>query len=1217
MPPHPVGFHANEETCHRVKLYLKPPQTWYQSSQAQYLVLKQALLLVERVKFSVCLHTWNGSPRTMAALAAGRTTCHVRQLESHADNRLESLQGKRLAIDSSIWLYHFQMAMRDSEGRTLSNAHLLGFLWRILKLLFYGIKPIFVFDGGAPVQKRRTIANRKHRRTTATDSLAKTAEKLLAAQLRQAALNYASPQKQSGLDAELLDNGTVYFDSVGRSNQPQLGGRVNETGLTVKPALQPKSAPKDPYQLPDMPHDALLESKGQKDLRFATETELRALMNSIAPEDLDMNSELFRSLPPELQYELVGDLRMQSRGTSYKRLQDMLHAAPTAIDFSKAQVAALKTRNDLTQKVLTVTDEIGRANIQVPMRVEGLRNREYVLTHIDSGDGGFALGSRDAGTTRDKAIIVDSDDTKPDVAYYNHDDDEELAELDMEDVEIGSAPIAPDPELDAIVQAEPDPIARKERALQFLSARAEQHRRQKRKEAGMDDWEERMFGHMEPVQYESSALFHESDVGDAADAVEAAQPKDPILLDETFEEVSLPSALYAKPIRSRSPTPLPSPTPMPAELSASAISTAPPNASSSPPVALRGDEPAAQASATSVRSLPSQSTLRSPVPTVAPQAIVHPVQTASCENEWDPKHSESSREADSNVPRGSSSIPRVDTMESENASPTRLVSANNPKVTTGELDENDESHSAMARATNRHVDSLEVDSYVNVSDAYLAMPNAAPTSIPVTPRHDASNEPFHHKHEAASRDVSENKTREKSPVASNVVPLSSAPSSPERFETLRDASPLPERASSAFPWSPTPSPEPVPLGPDGFPLPTAEEVDDVENEEAHELGQLEGDQSEFADFLSTTTGQSLPAMRKEVEAEVDALRRERARLRRSDEEITQQMTAEIQALLRIFGLPYLTAPMEAEAQCAQLAMQHLVDGIITDDSDVFLFGGTPVYRNMFNNRRSVECYWMNDMHRELGLSRERLIQLAFLLGSDYTEGLPGVGPVLAMEILSLFPGDYALVHFREWWQHVQIGADDEVHDARSKVRRRIKRALRDKVHLSEEWPDPLVQQAYWEPQVDDSDEPFVWGQADLDAIRAFLQEYLRWPPSKTDQYVQPVMEQQRKTDRLRRVQATLDQAGFTGGRVPAPARSNAFESTRLQRVVQDFRYAQRTHETEPPNKRARSRPEPRAQRRRPRSGHSSDDDAYEPTSMRHRRPSSRSRGQTSSLHLSM
>jgi len=33
----------------------------------------------------------------------------------------------------------------------------VGFLRRINKLLFHGIKPVFVFDGGAPVLKRATI----------------------------------------------------------------------------------------------------------------------------------------------------------------------------------------------------------------------------------------------------------------------------------------------------------------------------------------------------------------------------------------------------------------------------------------------------------------------------------------------------------------------------------------------------------------------------------------------------------------------------------------------------------------------------------------------------------------------------------------------------------------------------------------------------------------------------------------------------------------------------------------------------------------------------------------------------------------------------------------------------------------------------------------------------------------------------------------------------
>lgn len=79
--------------------------------------------------------------------------------------RLETMEGKALAIDSSIWIYQFQATMRDREGKVLVNAHVLGFLRRICKLLFYGIKPVFVFDGGAPALKRNTIVRPKESET--------------------------------------------------------------------------------------------------------------------------------------------------------------------------------------------------------------------------------------------------------------------------------------------------------------------------------------------------------------------------------------------------------------------------------------------------------------------------------------------------------------------------------------------------------------------------------------------------------------------------------------------------------------------------------------------------------------------------------------------------------------------------------------------------------------------------------------------------------------------------------------------------------------------------------------------------------------------------------------------------------------------------------------------------------------------------------------------
>ena len=80
-----------------------------------------------------------------------------------------------------------------------------------------------------------------------------------------------------------------------------------------------------------------------------------------------------------------------------------------------------------------------------------------------------------------------------------------------------------------------------------------------------------------------------------------------------------------------------------------------------------------------------------------------------------------------------------------------------------------------------------------------------------------------------------------------------------------------------------------------------------------------------------------------------------------------------------------------------------MDGIITEDSDVFLFGGQAVYKNVFRQSESVEVYLARDALKELGLTREHFVALAFLLGSDYTEGVKGVGIVNSMEILQAFP----------------------------------------------------------------------------------------------------------------------------------------------------------------------------------------------------------------------
>nr|XP_005489791.1 flap endonuclease GEN homolog 1 [Zonotrichia albicollis]XP_026650954.1 flap endonuclease GEN homolog 1 [Zonotrichia albicollis] len=129
------------------------------------------------------------------------------------------------------------------------------------------------------------------------------------------------------------------------------------------------------------------------------------------------------------------------------------------------------------------------------------------------------------------------------------------------------------------------------------------------------------------------------------------------------------------------------------------------------------------------------------------------------------------------------------------------------------------------------------------------------------------------------------------------------------------------------------------------------------------------------------------------------------------------MLKECLELLECLGVPWVQAAGEAEAMCAYLNAKGLVDGCITNDGDVFLYGAQTVYRNFAMNAKDphLDSYTMSSIKEKLGCDRESLIGLAVLLGCDYLpKGVPGVGKEQALKLIETLQDQNLLQRFEQW-----------------------------------------------------------------------------------------------------------------------------------------------------------------------------------------------------------
>ncbi|KAK2920070.1 DNA excision repair protein ERCC-5 homolog isoform X1 [Channa argus] len=903
----------------------------------------------------------------------------------------ETLEGKILAVDISIWLNQAVKGVRDREGNSVQNAHLLTLFNRICKLLFFRIRPVFVFDGEAPLLKKQTLALRRQRKEELTRESKQTNEKLLKTFL-----------KRQAIKAALGDSSKDALPSLSSVRRNEVDD------LYVLPALPPSEEN-------DKSSSEEEEEREWEEMVDSYNTYQGELYED--PNSVDINSEEFASLPPEMKHEILKDMKEFS-----KRRRTMYHKPPKhSGDFSQYQLAGLLQRNQLNQRLEGVEKEMSEQRVGSAPQLfqqDGDQHSHSVESHrLLSEDHSHYILIK--GSTKNAT----APQSRPAVAPWSG---SSLSGCKRQAVD------RPEPLWRPVCEEEEVPLTSSEDSKPSVSKPSHGDRSPpsprtlKAIQAAMSD--------------SSDELKADEDEKD-----DSVSPRTLLAIHKALAE-DVDSAAECKTLISSSPT----------KLCAHTHHTVTHMAISNSKEETKPDD---------LKSLPNEESdltrnLKSQSLLVKDHLFI-----SSSEDEMEEVIGQRNKALRFAVPQQQHERDHGLITEKGDLLQPQAAAASNQNALSINVSterETNINHILLEERSNKSADALEHRHTVDMKSEGREESESEESFI----------------------DVSEDELKVEDGDYSPLVVKDTSPTGVQEDETKNK-----EKTKESFYLAPR----------------LEEEEDTVRKNDEKELKE----ETEFSSTPAVNEWEhmdvdELDALESSLQVEQSNLREQKLQQERMANTVTGQMYLESQELLRLFGVPYLVAPMEAEAECAALDRADQTNGTITDDSDVWLFGGRHVYKNFFSQNKYVEHYQYCDLQNQLGLDRTKLINLAYLLGSDYTEGVPGVGYVTGMEILNEFPGSglEPLTQFSKWWEEAQEKRNLAGDPRDTKVKKKL-RSLK----LPSGFPNPLVAQAYLHPAVEHSDSSFSWGRPQLDMIKDFCLSRFGWSSQKTEETLQPVIKQ--------------------------------------------------------------------------------------------------------------
>ncbi|PTD93465.1 flap endonuclease-1 [archaeon SCG-AAA382B04] len=125
--------------------------------------------------------------------------------------------------------------------------------------------------------------------------------------------------------------------------------------------------------------------------------------------------------------------------------------------------------------------------------------------------------------------------------------------------------------------------------------------------------------------------------------------------------------------------------------------------------------------------------------------------------------------------------------------------------------------------------------------------------------------------------------------------------------------------------------------------------------------------------------------------------------------LNKEMVENSKQLLDYMGVPYVQAPSEGEAQAAHMVKEEDSYAVGSQDFDSLLFGSPYLIKNLtITGKRklpgkdryvevNLERFNLEKSLNKLEITKEQLIEIAILIGTDYNEGIKGIGPKTALK----------------------------------------------------------------------------------------------------------------------------------------------------------------------------------------------------------------------------